>query len=100
MKYTCTLVEGRQYHLTFTAKADHSRSMGVCAESGGLDLPVTMGLRASVEVPAEWKTFDYYFKASHVDGKPDKVPAVIMGGSVGTIWFKEIVLQEVNTPGF
>lgn len=84
------LIEGKEYTLTFKAKADAARSIGVNAMID-LDDWHQIGLGEEVFLGKEFDTFKYTFRAENVLSKKNRI-SMVLGGSKGTVTIKEMTL--------
>jgi hypothetical protein len=89
-----TLVEGRQYRLRFAARATPDMVIVLSANAEWMDHH-TIGLEKQVPLINQWVPYDYTFIAEKADGRPDRVPIFGMGTGVGTVWIKDLVLEEL-----
>ena len=85
------LKEGKDYVLTYQAKADGARSVNVQAaidedpwSNAGLDEPV--------ELTKEWKKFEHKFTARDIRANKNRVGFVI-GNEKGKVFIKDMVLK-------
>jgi hypothetical protein len=95
--YTCAvkMVGTGKYKVSFDAKSNRERTMGLAAETQAPPLH-NLGLKTEVPLTTDWKHYDYEFEPRAVDGKPDKLPLFILGGSTGQIWIKNVVVKAVD----
>lgn len=84
------LVEGKEYTLTFKAKASPDRSVPVNAMIDQEDWH-QIGLAETAELTGDWKDFKYEFKAEGVAKEKNRI-SFILGGDKGKIWIKDLVL--------
>ena len=85
------LEEGKEYILTFKAKADAEREVGV--QAGIDEEPYSMiGLDEKASLTKEWKTFEYKFTASSVSKDKNRV-GFVLGNEKGKVSVKEMVLK-------
>lgn len=84
------LVEGKEYTLTFQAKADSARSIGVNAMIDKDDWHL-IGLAEEPFLGKEYDTFRYTFRAENVLSKKNRI-TVVLGGSKGIVTIKEMTL--------
>jgi len=85
------LKEGKEYTITFKAKADDVREVGV---QGGIDEEDwhLIGLDEKAELGKDWKDFKYTFTANDVKEKKNRV-GFVLGGAKGKVWVKDLVLK-------
>jgi hypothetical protein len=87
------LKEGKEYALTYKAKADPARAVQVNAMID-VDDWHTVGLAEDVELTKEWKTFTSTFKADGVNAEKKNRVGFIIGAEKGKVWIKEMTLTE------
>ncbi|MEK6260827.1 MAG: carbohydrate binding domain-containing protein [Planctomycetota bacterium] len=84
------LLEGKEYTLTFQAKADSARSIGVNAMIDKEDWH-QIGLGEEAFLGKEYDTLKYTFRAENVLSKKNRI-SVVLGGSKGTVTIKGMTL--------
>jgi hypothetical protein len=90
------LQEGQKYRVAFDGKASKERSIIVCdghpvvSSASG-----TMGFNETPILNTTWKHYDYTFTAHNVDGQMDKLPWFQFSTADGTVWIKNIVVNEL-----
>jgi hypothetical protein len=93
------LKEGHRYRFTFTGKADKPRLITVKATKSaytGSDF-AGLGLQADFSLDTQWKQEETTFIAKGADGYVSRVPIIMLGaGGPGTVWMKDIALEEVD----
>ena len=88
------LKEGKEYTLSYKAKADPARTISVNAMIDQDDWH-TIGLAEEVELTKDWKDYSSTFKAEGVNGKDRKNRiSFILGGDKGKVWLKDVTLTE------
>ena len=87
------LKEGKEYSLSFKAKADAERSIQVNAMIDQEDWH-TVGLSGNVDLTKEWKDYEFTFKAEGVAGMKKNRLTLVLGNEKGTVWVKEMTLVE------
>lgn len=88
------LVEGKEYTLTFKAKADSARSIGVNAMIDQEDWH-QIGLGEEAFLGKDYDNYKYTFRAENVLSKKNRI-SVVLGGSKGTVTIKEMSLTEAK----
>jgi hypothetical protein len=88
-----TLVEGRQYRIKFEAKASDDMVMNLSVLNDKDDRH-SLGLDTKVALVKKWVPYEYTFVASQTDGKPDRCPLFMLGQATGTIWIRNLVVEE------
>jgi hypothetical protein len=86
------LTDGKDYVLTFKAKASAARSVPV---NGSIDQDDwhAIGLGETAELTTDWKDFKYEFKAEQTAKAKNRI-GFLLGGDKGKVWLKEVVLAE------
>jgi len=84
------LADGKEYVLTFKAKASPDRSMQVNAMIDKDDWH-QIGLSELADVGKEWKDYKYEFKADQTLKEKNRI-SFILGGDKGKVWLKDVVL--------
>jgi Carbohydrate binding domain len=87
------LKEGKEYVLSYKAKAEPARTISINAMIDKEDWH-TIGLAEEVELTADWKDYSSTFKAEGVDGGGKNRISVIAGGDKGKVWLKDMTLTE------
>ena len=77
------LVEGKEYTLTFQAKADAARSIGINAMIDQEDWH-QIGLGEESFLGKEFDTYKFTFRAENVASKKNRI-SVVLGGSKGIV---------------
>ena len=85
------LKEGKDYVLTYKAKADANRSVTVQAAIDE-DPWTNAGLDEKVELAKDWKTFEHKFTARDIRANKNRVGFVI-GNEKGKVFIKDMVLK-------
>src|SRR5436305_8838228 len=81
------LKDGKEYTITFKAKADEMREIDVEAGIDQEDWHM-IGLQEKVDLGKDWKEYKYTFTAS--DTKPNKNRVgFVMGAAKGKVWVKD-----------
>jgi len=86
------LADGKEYVLTFKAKASAARSVPVQAAIDQEDWH-NIGLEETAEVTDDWKDFKYEFKAQNTAKNKNRI-GFILGSEKGKVWIKDAVLAE------
>jgi hypothetical protein len=88
------LKEGKEYTLSYKAKADAERTISVNAMID-VDDWHTIGLAEEVVLTKDWKDYSTTFKAENVDkeNKKNRI-SFILGGEKGKVWLKDVTLTE------
>jgi hypothetical protein len=92
-QHSTTLIGGRRYRVRFKAKSDNPIVFKVAAIINHPDWH-NLGLNEETGTTREWKDFDYTFTATGADGQGDKVPSFLIGYTVGTLWIKDLLVEE------
>jgi hypothetical protein len=87
------LKDGKEYTLSYKAKADASRSISVNAMID-VDDWHTIGLAEEVELGKEWKDYSTSFTAENVNKEKKNRISFILGGEKGKVWLKDVKLTE------
>jgi hypothetical protein len=88
------LKDGKEYTITFKAKADDAREVGV---QGGIDQEDwhLIGLDEKAELGKDWKDYKYTFTASDVNTKEKKNRVgFVLGAAKGKVWVKDLALKQ------
>ncbi len=85
------LKDGKEYTLTFKAKADEAREVGVQAGIDEEDWHM-IGLDEKAELGKDWKDFKYTFTANDVKANKNRI-GFVLGGAKGKVWVKDLVLK-------
>jgi hypothetical protein len=88
------LTEGTQYRLRFDAKASNQFVMRVQAAVVYRDFP-NAGLDNEVPLVDKWLPYSYTFTAHGLNGHQVRAPLFLMGTGTGTVWIKNVVLEEI-----
>ena len=84
------LKDGKEYVLTFKAKASADRSVGVAAGINQDDWHA-IGLQENTDLTKEWKEIKFEFKADQTVDKKNRV-GISMGNEKGKVWVKDMML--------
>jgi hypothetical protein len=87
------LKEGKEYTLTYKAKADPARTIALNAMIDADDWH-TIGLTEDAELTTDWKEFTSTFKAESVNAEKKNRISFILGGEKGKVWLKDVKLTE------
>ena len=87
------LKEGKEYSLSFKAKANGERAIQLNAMIDQDDWH-SIGLQENVDLTKEWKDCQYTFKAEGVAPMKKNRITLVLGNEKGTVWVKEMVLAE------
>jgi len=85
------LKNGKEYTITFKAKADDTREVGVQAGIDEEDWH-NIGLEEKAELTKEWKDYKYTFTANDVKANKNRV-GFVLGGAKGKVWVKDLALK-------
>src|SRR5207237_4474859 len=85
------LKDGKEYTLTFKAKADEAREVGVQAGIDEEDWHM-IGLDEKAELGKDWKDCKYTFTANDVKANKNRI-GFVLGGAKGKVWVKDLVLK-------
>src|SRR5258706_3920858 len=85
------LKDGKEYTITFKAKADEAREIGVEAGIDAEDWHM-IGLQEKAELGKDWKEYKYTFTANDVKANKNRV-GFVLGGAKGKVWVKDLVLK-------
>lgn len=85
------LVNGKDYVVTFKARASAKRSAQIYVGVNEDDYHA-VGLDEVVELTPEWKTFAFTFKADCVAPKANNRLGFLIGQEVGAVWIKDLTL--------
>ena len=86
------LKEGKEYTITFKAKSDATREVGVQAGIDEEDWHL-IGLDEKAELGKEWKDYKYTFTANDVKEKKNRV-GFVLGAAKGKVWVKDLMLKQ------
>ena len=86
------LKEGKEYTLTYKAKADPVRTITVIAQIDEDDWHA-IGLEEEVELTKDWKERKQTFKAADVKAKNNRI-GFMLGAEKGKVWIKDASLTE------
>ncbi len=86
-------VEGKEYTLSFQAKADKDRPVQVNAMID-VDDWHTVGLFETVDLTKEYKDASYTFKAETVNKEKKNRVTLILGQEKGKVWVKNLKLVQ------
>jgi len=82
---------GLSYDLTFWAKADAPRSIGLSAQKGSPDWR-NYGLRRTLNLSTEWKKYTVSFEANETTS--ESRIQFFLGAQAGTVWLDDVRLSE------
>jgi len=85
------LKDGKEYTLTFKAKADDTREVDVEAGIDQEDWHM-IGLQEKAELTKEWKDYKYTFTANDVKANKNRL-GFVLGSAKGKVWVKDLVLK-------
>lgn len=85
------LSNGKEYVVTFQAKASAKRSAQVYVGVNEDDYH-SVGLDEMFAVTPEWKNFKFTFTAAEVAAKGNNRLGFLVGQEVGTVWIKDLTL--------
>jgi hypothetical protein len=85
------LKDGKEYTLTFKAKADDTREVDVEAGIDQEDWHM-IGLQEKAELTKEWKDYKYTFTANDVKANKNRI-GFVLGSAKGRVWVKDLVLK-------
>ena len=85
------LKDGKEYTLTFKAKAEDMREVEVQAGIDEEDWHM-IGLQEKVELTKDWKEYKYTFTANDVKANKNRL-GFVLGGAKGKVWVKDLVLK-------
>jgi hypothetical protein len=88
------LREGAQYQIRFEAKSDHPFVATVQAVSESSDFH-NIGLDTKIALTNQWSPYTFTFVAHALDGHSARVPLFLLGSDTGTVWIKNVVVEEV-----
>lgn len=86
------LKDGKEYTLTFKAKAAADRDIKAQAAIDEEDWH-NIGLDETASLTKDWKAFEYTFEASEVKAGNNRV-GFVLGGAAGKVWIKDAVLKQ------
>jgi hypothetical protein len=87
------LQEGKEYTLSYKAKADPARTISVNSMID-IDDWHTIGLAEEVELTKDWKDFSTSFKVEGANKEKKNRISFILGGDKGKVWLKDVALTE------
>jgi Carbohydrate binding domain len=87
------LKDGKEYVLTFKAKAEPDRQLPVNAMIDEDDWH-QIGLSENADLTKEWKEFKYEFKAEQTNAAKKNRVTLVLGGDKGKVWVKDVSLME------
>jgi hypothetical protein len=85
------LMDGKEYVLTFKAKASSDRSVQVNAMIDQDDWH-NIGLSELADFAKEWKDYKYEFKADQTVKAGKNRVSFVLGGDKGKVWLKDVTL--------
>ena len=85
------LKDGKEYTLTFKAKADEMREVEVQAGIDEEDWHM-IGLQEKAELTKEWKDYKFTFTANDVKASKNRI-GFVLGGAKGKVWVKDLALK-------
>ncbi len=83
-----SVIEGEEYTIEFSAKADPPRSFTLSATATGPDDYGSLGLSERVDVVETWQDYKVTFTAS--SSEPARLPHFLLGDAVGKLWIKNL----------
>jgi hypothetical protein len=86
------LKEGKEYTVTFKAKASGDRAVKLNAGIDKEDWHF-IGLDEQVDLTKDWKDYKYTFKAENVEAKKNRI-GFQMGQEKGKVWVKDFSMTE------
>jgi hypothetical protein len=84
------LKDGKEYVVTFKAKASADRTVTLSAAIHQEDWH-NIGLSEGVEMTKDWKDFKYEFKADQTVAGKNRI-GFVLGNDKGKVWVKEMTL--------
>jgi hypothetical protein len=93
-----TLEEGQLYTVEFSARSSLPRRLPVSTRLTKPDWH-NCGLSEEAELGPEWKTFNYVFRAAHVEPGAVRFDIVVGGGPAGDFSFKALTLRRGGSLG-
>jgi hypothetical protein len=88
---------GRKYHVSFWAKADKTRKIGVTAGRGSWSPGFkNNGLCEEYTIGKEWTPHETTFTVVDADNYPAKLPVFLLGGATGTVWLKDVSVRQAG----
>ena len=93
-----TLQEGRLYTVEFSARSDLPRRLPISTRLAQPDWH-NCGLSDDAEVGAQWKTFDYSFRAAQIEPGAVRLDMIVGGGPVGEFSIKNLTLRRGGSLG-
>jgi hypothetical protein len=88
------LKEGAQYRIRFEAKASNEFVMKLQSLSEWRGFP-NSGLDTKVALVTQWVPYSFTFTAHGLNNRTARVPVFLMGTNTGTVWIKNVVLEEM-----
>lgn len=85
--------EGKEYTLTYKAKAEPARSITATATIDEDDWHA-IGLQEDVELAKDWKEQTHTFKAENVTKPSKNRLGFFLGNEKGKVWIKDLTLTE------
>ena len=85
--------EGKEYTLTYKAKADPARSITATATIDEDDWHA-IGLQEDAELTKDWKEQTHTFKAENVTKPAKNRLGFFLGNEKGKVWIKDLTLTE------
>lgn len=92
-QYSRSLTKGTSYTLSFQAKADAPRTMGVSSSKQSPDWR-SYGLGTTVDVGSDWKRYSLTFEATETVS--DARVQFYFGSATGTTWLDDVRLIEAQ----
>ena len=86
------LADGKEYVLTFKAKASADRPIQVNAMIDQEDWHA-IGLTEMVDLTTDWKDFRYEFRAEQTVKNKNRI-SFLFGNEKGKVWLKDVTLSE------
>lgn len=87
------LKEGKEYEVSFKAKADPARTIHLNAMIDKDDWH-PIGLSEELEMTKEWKDFKFTFKAEGVAAESKNRISFMLGADKGTLSIKDVMITE------
>jgi hypothetical protein len=88
---------GRKYRISFAARSDSPHKITVTAEQGGYGgSNDNIGLTETYTINDRWSKHDATFTATGKLGHRVAMPVFNLGAKTGTVWIKDVLVEEVN----
>jgi hypothetical protein len=88
------VTEGTQYRISFEAKAASDDAVHLQADAEYRGFP-SIGLDTNVPLTTQWAPHSYTFTVRGLNGRPSTVPVFCLGTNAGTVWIRNVVVQEL-----